>query len=245
MMKAEIQKLEDVPETYRGEYKAGEDGKYYLDLEVVDGEVHHPAVRALVKAKRREAEDRGKAELLAKELKERADTLAAERESLLKGTVPKDNVERLENSYKERLANREKELTDKFGAEIARLDGSLREILVDKVAQELAADMADLPIHVPLFLPFVKARLAFETTTEGKATTRVLDKDGKPSAATLEDLKKEILAMPMFSAVALGSKATGGSAPGSTGGGSAPQVPGPNDSPEVWAKWARAKRTGG
>jgi hypothetical protein len=51
--------------------------------------------------------------------------------------------------------------------------------------------------------------------------TVVKDSEGKPSALTVDELKKEIMADAAFAPLIVGSKATGGGASGGKGGGAA------------------------
>jgi len=218
-VKAVVDTLDEVSEALKQEYEAIEGGKFALKIEGLEDGSIHPAVGALARAKKREVDARGKAEAKVKELQEKLDGVSKEREDLLKGVVPKENVERLETSYKEKLAGRENELN----AEIGKLTVSLREVLVDNVAQDIAAKLVDDPMRIPVLLPHIVPRLTVEMGTDGKAITRILDKEGKPSAATQEDLRKEFLANPMFAPLVLGSRATGGGATGGSGTGGAPQ----------------------
>ena len=55
--------------------------------------------------------------------------------------------------------------------------------------------------------------------TEGEHIVRILDKDGKPSASNLDDLKKEVLGMKALAPLLSGSKASGSGAGGGQGGG--------------------------
>jgi hypothetical protein len=80
---------------------------------------------------------------------------------------------------------------------------------VDNVAQKLAAEISVSP---ELMLPHIRGRLRAEFS-EGKGMTRVLDKDGSLSAASLEDFKKELLDNPVFKPILIGSKASGSNAP--------------------------------
>jgi hypothetical protein len=218
-VKAVVDTLDDVPEGLRPEYESVEGGKFALKVEGLEDGSIHPAVGALARAKKREADARGKAEAKVKELAEKLEGVSREREDLLKGVVPKENVERLETSYKEKLAGREAELN----TEITRLNGSLREVLVDNVAHSIASKLVDDPIRIPVLLPHIAPRLTVEIGADGKANTRVLDREGKPSAATIDDLQKEFLANPMFSPLVLGSRATGSGASSGSGAGGAPQ----------------------
>jgi hypothetical protein len=221
-LKALVEKIDEIPETLRDEYEPVEGGKFALKIEGLEEGSSHPAVGALARAKRREAESRAKAEEKARELAEKLEATILEKENLLKGTVPKDNFAALEASYKERSEREKSELQAKLNNEITQLSGSLKTVLVDNVAREIAQGVAKDAESIPLFLPFLTNRLAVEMDADGKARTRVLDKDGKPSAATKADLAKEISALPMFAPLIMGSKATGGGAQGGSAGGGAP-----------------------
>jgi hypothetical protein len=205
LTKAEFAKLSDI---MKAEYKADDTGENFT-LDLTDFE--DPG--ALKRAKDHEKENRKEVE---KQLKIATDKLAAleeEREGMLKGSVPKGDVEKLEKSYKEKLTKRESELL----GEMNGLRTNLNTMLVDNVANQLAAEISTAP---KLMLPHIKARLSPEYS-EGKASTRILDNEGKPSAMTLDDLRKEFLANNDFSSILVGTKASGSGAAGA-GGGRAP-----------------------
>lgn len=126
------------------------------------------------------------------------------------------DVSALEKSWQEKLATTQAEKD----AEIQRLSGSLKNIMVDNVAIQAANDIACEGSAVVL-LPHIRARLAMESV-DGVPVTRVLGPDGKPSAATIEELKAEFVANPAFAGIIAGSKASGSGAGGGNGGGAAP-----------------------
>lgn len=209
-LKAVLEKLDGVPESLRSEYKE-QDGKFYLDIDGLDD---HHGVGALKRAKDYEKED-------ARKAKEKVTTLTADLEKaqndlteLRKNGIPKADVDALENSYKEKYGKKEKELTD----QIATLTGSLEKHLLDGSATKLAAEIAAKPEYVDLILPHIRNRMKLEDGEGGAHVVRVLDKDGKPSAANVEDLKKELLGNKAFAAILTGSKAAGGGANGGKGG---------------------------
>lgn len=190
-LKAILDSIDNVHESLKGEYKKGEDGKFHLD---VDGIEHHPAVGALKRAKDREVAE-------SKALRDQFAALTEERDGLLKGAIPKSDVEKLENSYKEKLRKREEELL----GSIKQSESVLNNLLVDNVASKIAAELSTAP---DLMIPHIRGRLKAEFV-EGRGFTRVLDKDGGPSASSLEDFKKEILDNPVFKPILIGSKASG------------------------------------
>lgn len=168
-------------------------------------------VAALKRAKDHEKTAAAEAKRLLHEAQTQLAALTEERDGLLSGAIPKKDVERLEGSYKTKLAAKETELN----AKIAALTGNLNTLLVDNEAARLASKLSTAP---EIILPHIKKRLSAETV-DGKAVTRVLDAEGKPSASTLEDLEKEIIANPTFAPILTGSKGSGGGAAGAGGGG--------------------------
>ena len=116
-------------------------------------------------------------------------------------------------------------------------------MLVDNVAQSMASKISKAP---ELILPHIKARLKAEFN-EGKAVTRVLDKDGNPSAFGIEDLQKEMVANPAFAPIIIGSKASNSGAENSHGGSGAPgKLDYAKASPkEIAAHIKASKETGG
>ncbi|RUT65179.1 hypothetical protein CKG00_01230 [Morganella morganii] len=142
-------------------------------------------VDELLSEKKSEQEKRRQAEDAAKK--------AAEEQARKNG-----DIESLEKSWSEKLSTREKELL----AQLQEKDTSLRTLLVDNVAQSLAAKLAG--DSAALIMPHIKSRLAVE---EGK--TRVVDAAGQPSALTIDELEKEFRSNQLFAPVIIGSKATG------------------------------------
>lgn len=215
-MKAIVDKIEDVAEGLRGEYVAGEGGKFYLKLEGLEAgsDGKHPAVLELLRAKQHSNTELQtvKQELAdaKKATKDAQDALHAR----LSGKVDKSDLEALEKSWGQRLTDAQTEHTKQISAR----DASLREVLVTREALAMASRLA-VEGSAPLLAKSITERLSAEITTDGKAITRVLGADGKPSAASLADLEKEILATPMYKPLLLGSKASGSGATGSSSSG--------------------------
>lgn len=189
LTKAEFDKLSDA---LKIEYVEDGDG-YRLDL---DGDED---TGALKRAKDREAQLRRDAEKRAKELEEQ---LAAVTDG---DARKKGDIETLEKSWAKKLGETEAQYKER----IAKLEGHIKSSLVDNVASQIAHKISSAPT---LLLPHIKARLAADL--EGDApTTLVLDKNGKVSALSVEDLTKEFVANKDFSSIIIGSKASGGGAP--------------------------------
>lgn len=157
-------------------------------------------------------------ELLA-EKKEAAKRAAEAEEAVKKANEDaarkNGDVEALENSWKEKLASRESELQSQIDA----MMGSVNSMTVDNVAVKLANELA-VQGSADILIPHIKSRLAAEQR-EGQFITVVRDSGGKPSAASLDDLKNEFINNPAFAPVIVGSKASGGGAKGSEHGGGA------------------------
>lgn len=207
-LKAILESLDGLPDAIKSEYKKGEDGKYHLDVE--GGE----DTGALKRAKDYEKSARQKVEKELADTKAQLEALTEERDNILKGAIPKGDVEKLEGSWKQKLEKREKELTDQLNA----MNGSLQTMLVDNVAQGLASKISKSP---ELILPHIKSRLKAELV-DGKPTTRVLDKEGNISALGINELEAEMVSNPAFAPIIIGSKASGSGAGGGQGGSGAP-----------------------
>lgn len=193
----------------QAEYKKDSEGdNYTLDLTDYEDPVK------LKQAKDHERDQRKLAEKASKDLQTKLDELTEERDGLLSGAIPKGDVQKLEQSYKDKMTKRETELN----AQITAAHGTLQKVLVDNVATAMAAEISTSPA---LIMPHIKARLKTDKADDGTFVTKVVDKEGKPSALTVDDLKKEFVLNPDFKAIITGSKASGGGAGGGGGGGGA------------------------
>lgn len=181
-------------------YKKADGAEHYsLDLE--PGEV--PDVDGL---------RRKNSELLEEKKTEQRKREEAERERAKKD----GDVAALETSWQTRLDN-------EMGAErskVTNLEAQLQTLTVGRAATELAASLAVVTNGVsaaPVLLPHIQARLQLETSADGELKVRVLDANGKPSALTLEQLKDEFRANPMFAPMIQAGKAGGSGADGGKG----------------------------
>lgn len=151
------------------------------------------------KAKHKEAEKHLKEkERLAKE--------AAEEAARKNG-----DVEALEKSWREKNENDIKERDGK----LSEYEQMINKMTVGSQAQKLASELA-VPGSADVLLPHIERRLSVEMK-DGQAIVRVLDKDGKPSALSIDDLKKEIEGNPAFAPLIVGSKANGSGGVGGKG----------------------------
>ena len=205
MFKYQLDSLEGLDEGARAFYEE-KDGKFQLKVEgIPQGE----DVSGL-KAKLEELLGESKAAKAKAREAEEAAKKAAEDAARKNG-----DVEALENSWKEKLTKREQELL----AEREGLASQIKELTVGRAATDLAAELA-VQGSAKALLPHLQARLSMDIR-DGKPTVVVLDANGKPSAATLEELKAEFVNDPAFAPLIVGSKASGSGASGAKPGGGA------------------------
>lgn len=221
MIKAVIDKIEDADEADRKHYKAGDGGKFYLDVTGLDEGTAHPAVGALVRAKKAASDESAARGAEAAKFKVEAEKAREDLHNRLKGKVEQSEYEALQKSYDQKLAD----ATTNFTAQLTGRDSIIKDKFVVSEALSLATAIALNSDAAELLSESIQKRLTVEITTEGKAVTRVLGADGKPSAATIKDLKEEILATPKYAALLSGSKASGsGATPGAPGSGATGKV---------------------
>lgn len=211
-LKGVVDKLEDLDEGLREHYKAGTDGKFYLETDKGD-------VGALLRAKEHEKTLRTTAEAnlatvteqltVASEAKTAAET--ARDEALRRKT---GDVSALEASWQAKVDEANKAKTDTETS----LTGEINRLLVSDTAMKIAVEISTVP---DLVAPIIEKRLAAEKGAEGKFHTRILDAEGKPSASSLDDLKQELLANEKYAAIMVSGKGSGGGANGSGSGGGA------------------------
>ena len=207
--KAILESLDGVDEAIAGNYTE-KDGKFYLDIEGLD---EHPGVGALKRAKNHEKELRQAAEGKLKEAEDKVTDLEGTIEGIRKGAIPKGDVDALESSYKKKLEDARNEGEQK----LTNLRNLVDKKLLDSEALAMATEISTVP---SLLVPHVRSRLQVEEA-DGELTIRVLDVEGKPSAASLADLRKELLSNNSFAPILIGSKASGSGANGGSGGGGA------------------------
>lgn len=199
LSKAEYDKLSDA---IKAEYIEDGDG-FRLDI---DGDED---TGALKRAKDREAQLRRDAEAKLREAQEELDRINGD------DARKKGDIATLEKSWQKKLEDQKAE----YEGKVSKLTSHTTKTLVDNVATQIASKISNAPA---LLLPHIKSRL--QADFEGDApVTRVLDKDGKPSAMTVEELAAEFVANKDFSAIITASKASGGAGkPSNNSGGGAP-----------------------
>ena len=199
LSKAEYEKLFDA---IKAEYIEDGDG-FRLDI---DGDED---TGALKRAKDREVQLRRDAEAKLREAQEELDRINGD------DARKKGDITTLEKSWQKKLDDTKAE----YEGKVSKLTAHTTKTLVDNVATQIATKISNAPA---LLLPHIKSRL--QADFEGDTPiTRILDKDGKPSAMTVEELTAEFVANKDFSAIITASKASGGAGkPSNSNGGSAP-----------------------
>lgn len=113
------------------------------------------------------------------------------------------NVEALEKSWSERLAQSEA----KHKAEVEKYHGQVSKLMVNNEAMSLATKLFGK--NAALLQHHVTSRLSLEQGDNGEFKTRILGADGKPTAHTLADLEKEFTGREDIKPFLVVTKATG------------------------------------
>lgn len=113
------------------------------------------------------------------------------------------DVAALEESWKEKLAAETKARDEK----ISEYERMTNRLTIGAASARLASEIA-LEGSASVLEPHIERRLTVEIR-DGMPIIRVLDKNMKPSAMSLTDLRKEIEDTPAFAPLLLGSKASG------------------------------------
>lgn len=122
------------------------------------------------------------------------------------------DTEALEKSWQAKLAKVEEASSGKLSA----YEKTIQNLTVGREAATLAGELA-VQGSASVLERIVRDRLSVEMTDEGPKV-RVLDASGKPSAASIADLKAELAADAGLAPLIAGSKASGGGAAGANGG---------------------------
>lgn len=210
-LKSILDNVDSLPDDVKKEYKKGNDGKFYLDVDGIDD---HPNVKGLKTSMENAKRERGEARDALAAVQTQLSSANDQLDDMRRGAIPKADVEALENSWKTKLTTKETEL----GGKITKLSGALDKNLRQATATQLASELF---VSTSLGLPYILPRLKVEEEGE-EFVVKVLDANGQPSASTLEDLKKEMVQNKEFAPILRGTRASGGGANGGNGGGGAP-----------------------
>lgn len=198
-----LDNLEGVDEALHTLYEE-RDGKFHLLLDGYEDPVK------LKSAKDHEKRARQAAEQKVRELTEQVEQLTEKVSEIddTKNRKPGD-VGALEQSYKDKI----EKIKAEHKKELAARDAQISKLLVDNVADTMAAELSDAP---ELLSEIIRKRLKAEN-----GETRVLDANGELSATTVEELRDELRANKKYAAIIRGSQANGGGSGGGGKGGSA------------------------
>lgn len=202
MLKMKLDSLEGLEDSVKSLYEE-RDGAFHLKL---DG-YEDPA--ALKRAKDHEKTARQKAESDLRTLREEFDQLKSELDKNKDDKHRKaGNIAELDASWNQKF----EDLKAKHADEVSKLKGQVSKLLVDNVAETMAAELSDAP---ELLSEIIRKRLVVEEGANGPET-RVLDASGTLSAKTVDELREEFKSNKKYAAIIRGSQASGG---GSNGGG--------------------------
>jgi vacuolar-type H+-ATPase subunit I/STV1 len=190
MLKLKLTSLEGLSDALKSEYKQ------VGDVFVLDTDVQFEDVSGLKSALDNEREHRRTATARVTDLEKTVADL----------TARAGGVSDVEKAYQEKLAKQERDLK----AVIAKKQQQLHQHLVTQTAATLASEISISP---GLLQPVIEARLQLDESGDAPIL-RVLTKDGKLSADSVNDLRKELVETPDYAAIIKASKAQGGGASG-------------------------------
>lgn len=158
-----------------GAAEGGQDG---VDVAALQAELaalkgHHEKLLGETKAAKAKAKEEAEAARVAAE--------EAARKS--------GDVSALDKSWQEKYAKAEAE----YGAKLTAAQQQLQTVLVDNVAQKAAMDIAVDAECAELLADKLRGSLGL-AEVDGKMQTVVIDADGKRSALTVDELKKQLVA---------------------------------------------------
>jgi len=201
MIEYQLETLEDIDETLQGLYEQTDTG-YQLKVTGIP-EKENEDLTGLKNKVDELLREKKAASQKAREATEQADK--ARLEAAKKG----NDTEALDKSWQEKFNAREIELKKELDA----MSGTLVKLTSGQTATKIAAEIA-VQGSADVLLPHLEKRLKTEFR-EGSPVTVVLDKDGKPSAMTVDELKAEFQNSAAFAPLIVGTKANGA---GRTGG---------------------------
>lgn len=209
-LKLKKEEFDALSEDIKKEYKKDGDG-FKLDVDDVE-----------IAAEMRRARDR------EKQAKEAAEQKVTELETRIEqleevGAKKSGDITEIEKGWQKKLDK----IKTESEAKVTTLKSQLEKVMVDNALKDIATEIFTKPNRDVRLL---KDRVYVEYEGE-EPIVRVRGADGKASALTLDDLKKETLDNPEYKDILVGSKATGsGGAGGNKGGGAAKQ---PNEYTEA------------
>lgn len=206
-MKIEISKeeYEALSDEMKKAYKAHGKG---FKLDIDDSDIAAEARRA----KEREKQRADEAEAKVSELEERLSKLEGD------DARKRGDIAAIEKSWEKKLKEKEEE----FNKKEVKLKDLVEKTLIDHEIDTIANDIFVKPKRDGRL---IRDRVYVEWDKDGNPILRVKDKEGKPSALKLEDLRKETVDNDDFKDILSGSKASGSGGAGGNQGGGAPKQP--------------------
>lgn len=134
---------------------------------------------------------------------DKAKEIEAARKQALETARTTGDFAAIEKDYNRRI----KELQDTVDAAAIASESRTKEDAINAHIETLSK----IFVSPDMAKPFIRSRLTAEIV-DGKAIVRVLDANGKASAASVEDLKNEYLTAPALKASIVASKGSGGGA---------------------------------
>lgn len=210
-LKYQLDTIDDLDDSLKPLY-AEKDGKYVLAVEGIDDGAE------LKEALRKEREERKAAKERLQQLEDEKRKIEEAAEAARLDAARKGgDTEALEKSWQEKLSATEK----KYQEQLEALTGTVTQLTSGQTATKLASELA-VPGSADVLMPHIQSRLKTDYR-DGKPVTVVLDKEGKPSAMTVEELKAEFLGNKAFAPLIVGSKASGAGRQGGAESGGAAQ----------------------
>jgi len=136
-------------------------------------------------------------------LNEKANAKAKADNAIAEAARKSGDIEALETSWKEKLATE----TTELGGKVDSYKAMIQKMTVGAEATKMANELA-LQGSADVLLPHIERRLSIDVA-DGNPIVRVLGSDGKPSAFSIDDLRKEISENKAFAPILVGSKASG------------------------------------
>lgn len=183
---------------------------YILDVEKDDSKPpkNDDDVAALRRALDREREDRKKYKQDLDDLKKQLD------DNDLLTAKKKADIETLEKAWNDKLNTQKGDYEQRLSKTNQFIKKNLIEVNTNNIAEKLAGKNASL------LKPHIEKRLTVDFDSDDPML-RVLSESGELSANSLTDLEKEFLDNEKYSAIIVGSKASGSGATGQNSGGGA------------------------
>ena len=217
---AKVEKLDAVPERFRGIYEAAQDGSATLLKPLADRVVIGEDLTRAIDAERRSAKELKRELSTWKALAEKPDDIKSRIAELEAAIAEKANAKtQFEKLKTDMEAAHAKALAEK-DQEISRRDKAVERYLVDAAATAAIAEAKGSP---KLLMPLVREHA--KVTREGEDyVVRILNKDGDPRGdgkggyLDLKGLIAELRSSPDYAGAFQGSGTSGSGAPASTGG---------------------------